>query len=202
MSVLLHLPLSACALPDMRSLPRACIFCLLSPRWTVYPSLSFSHLCFFPSAPSLCLAVWLYKSQISALSSCRLCYQLPLLTPYLSHCIFFSFCPSIDSLSHRLPQCSKHITFNNLTPYQLFYSIESFYICKMFASHLFLSLWHRLILLHTLWLPHLTDKTEPARKRSPSETKISLRARIGLSAGEKAIASLERDAAGPIHMVH
>ena len=52
-------------------------------------------------------------------------------------------------------------------------------------------LWHKLFFLHTHTQTHTlasflkTNRTEPARKRSPSETEISLRARIWLSAGEE-----------------
>lgn len=49
-------------------------------RWTFL--LSLSHLCFFLSAPSVPLPLWLSKSQISASSGCRLYHQLPSLTPY------------------------------------------------------------------------------------------------------------------------
>lgn len=68
----------------------ACLLCLESAYFAFFfldghsLSLSLSHLCFFHSAPSLRLALWLCKSQISTLSGCRLYQQLPSLTPYLT----------------------------------------------------------------------------------------------------------------------
>lgn len=77
-------------------------------RWTFL--LSLSHLCFFLSAPSVPLPLWLSKSQISASSGCRLYHQLPSLTPYLTFSLPFLFILFYRlSPSHCLPQCSRSV---------------------------------------------------------------------------------------------
>lgn len=71
----------------------ACSLCLEPAYFAFFlldgHSLSFSHLCFFLSAPSLRPALWLCESQISALSGWRLHHQLPSLTPYLTFSLPF-----------------------------------------------------------------------------------------------------------------
>lgn len=76
--------------------------------------LSFLYLCFFPSAPSLCLVPRLCESQISASSGCRLYQQLPSLTPYFTFLLPLHFPFHLTSpltVSYNV----KCITLNDVT---------------------------------------------------------------------------------------